>query len=52
MVVVIDTLCSLLRVPRIMAMSVESEFVAQFFSASLTFGRDVIYFYEIIWSKV
>lgn len=51
MVVVIETLCGLLRVPRIMAMSVESEFVAQFLAASLTFGRDVIYFYEVFWSK-
>ena len=42
---------AIFRVPRIMAMSVESEFVAQFFSASLAFGRDVIYFYEIFWSK-
>jgi hypothetical protein len=51
MVVVIDALCGHFRVPRIMAMSVESELVAQFFSASLTFGRDVIYFYEIFWSE-
>ena len=51
MVVVIDALCGHFRVTRIMAMSVESELVAQFFSASLPFGRDVIYFYEIFWSK-
>ncbi len=52
MVVVIDTLRGILCVPRVVAMSVESELVAQFFSASFTFGRDVIYLYEIPWSKI
>ena len=33
-------------------MSVESELVAQFFSSSFTFGCDVIYLYEVPWSKV
>jgi len=33
-------------------MSVEGEFVTQFFPSSFAFGCDVIYLYEIPWSKV
>jgi hypothetical protein len=51
MVVVIDTLCDTVSMSRIMAVSVEGEFITQFFSSSLTFRRDVIYFYEISWPK-
>ena len=52
MVVVIDTLPGLVCVPGVMAMSMEGELVAQFFSSSFAFGCDVIYFYEISWPKV
>ena len=52
MVVVIDTLPGPLCMPGVMAVAVEGEFVTQFFSSPFAFGHDVIYFYEISWSKV
>jgi len=49
--VVIDTLCFVFGMPLVMAVSVKGHFVAEFFSATLTFRSEMINFYVIILSK-
>src|SRR5215469_11346122 len=49
--IVIDTLCFVFHVPLVMAMAVERELVAEFFSTTLTLRGDMINFYLILTSE-